>query len=444
MLKFAGLNIKSFGRGGVHPKGNKHIAKDHAIDNFHIPQKVYISLSQHLGKPAKPVVNKGDIVTEGQLVGEMDGMFSANIHTGVPGKVVDVGNYLTINNFKVPTVVIQFEGELTKDNDKKEDWLKLLKENIIEKVTNAGIVGMGGAAFPAHIKLNVPPEKKINFLIINGTECEPYLTCDYRLMMEKSDELLEGIKILQKVLDVKKAYIGIELNKKDTIKKYKELTLNNKDGIEVVPLRVRYPQGGEKQLIKAVIKKEVPSGGLPFDVGALVSNVGTILAIREAVLFDKPLTERVVSVTGTIVKKPGNYKMKIGTPVSDIIEEVGLTEGPSKIIFGGPMMGMAVSSTDVGITKGTSGILFLSTKEDKVKYNEFRDCVHCSKCVLACPSGLNPAILSILSENEKTDMLKENNILDCIECGCCNYVCPANRPIVQFVKLGKLALRKGV
>ncbi len=440
-MKFVGLTIKAFNKGGVHPKENKHYTEQLPIENLHIPQTATIPLIQHLGKPAKPVVNKGDTIAEGQLIGEMDGFVSANIHSSIPGKVINIGNFPSLNNLKVPSIVIQLEGEFNKAKEEKFNWKKLKKEEIIKRITRAGIVGMGGATFPTHVKLSIPPGKNINAFIVNGAECEPFLTCDYRLMIEKTDEIIEGTQIIRKVLGVRNIYIGIELNKKDVIKKFKE-KVDDTD-IEVVPLKVRYPQGGEKQLIKAVLNKEVPSGGLPFDVCAVVHNVGTILAIRDAVLFNKPLIERVVTVTGQIVKKPGNYKIKIGTSVKEIIEEIGLTEDADKVILGGPMMGIVASSLDVPVTKGTSGILILSAKEEeKIRYDEYRDCIHCSRCLMYCPIGLHPAMLSILAENERYEEMKEYNILDCIECGCCNYVCPADRPIVQFMKIGKLNQKK--
>lgn len=398
-------------------------------------------MAQHLGKPSRPIVKKGDIITEGQLIGEKDGMFSSHIHSSIPGKVVDVGNYSSINSLATPAVVIQLEGELKKGNDQQTDWKQLNSDQIIQRVALAGIVGLGGACFPTDMKLSVPSGKMVDTLIINGVECEPYLNCDYRIMIEKTSEVLEGIRIIKKALNVKRVFIGIELNKKKAIRQF--IDTAGKDDITIVPLRVRYPQGGEKQLIKAVIKKEVPSGGLPFDVGVVVCNVGTAFAVREAVLFQRPLTERTVTVTGTIVKKTGNYKMKIGTLLQDVIEEVGLTEEAGKIIFGGPMMGVSVISMDTPVTKGTCGILFLSKKEaKKINYNRFESCLHCSRCLMFCPIRLNPAMLSILSEKERYDSMSRYDIMDCIECGCCNYVCPSHRPIVQLIKMGKLNIKK--
>lgn len=432
------LQVKTFFRGGIHPKENKNYTENIPIENFHLPLKAIIPLNQHFGKPAIPIVKKGDIITEGQLIGQKDGAFSANIHSSIGGKVVDVGNYFTCNNTKTLSVVVQLEGEMKKGPEEKRDWTSLSRDDIMKKITEAGIVGMGGATFPTDVKLNPPKDKKIDYFIVNGVECEPYLTCDYRLMLEKTEEFIEGINIVQKILDVKNVFIGIELNKKKAIKKL----LDQYPEIKVVGLKVKYPQGGEKQLIKAVIGKEVPSGGLPFDVGVVVNNVATVIAIRDAVVLNKPLTERVVTISGKIVKKPGNYKIKIGTPLSDIINEVGLTEEPAKVIFGGPMMGIAVTSLDTPVTKATSGILFLSKKEEKkIHYNQYRACVHCAKCIMVCPVSINPCMLSITGEFEKYDEMKQYNIMDCIECGCCNYICPSFRPIVQWIKIGKAVLK---
>ncbi len=441
-MKFAGLNIRKFKSGGIRPDEHKHITENLLIENFHIPKKAVIPLSQHLGKPAKSLVKKGDTVIEGQIIGEKDGMISANVHSSIPGKVIDVGNYPVLNRLKVLSVVIQLEGEFKKGARPKDDWEHLEVSEILKRIEDAGIVGMGGATFPTNVKYSPPPDKNIDSLIINGVECEPYLTSDYRLMIEKSDEIIEGIKIVKKVLNVKNVYIGIELNKKKAIKKIKDRVAKN-DNIKVVPLRVRYPQGAEKQLIKAVLNREVPSGGLPFDVGVIVSNVATIYAVRDAVLFQNPLIERVVTISGDIVEKPGNYKIKIGTLVSDIIQELGVDESKlGKIVFGGPMMGISVPSKDVPVTKGTSGILFLSREfTNKVDYTDYSACIHCGKCVLVCPMRLNPSMLSILAENKNWQDMKEFNILDCIECGSCSYVCPAQRPIVQMIKLGKSFIR---
>ena len=438
---YSGLKIKTFRPGGIKPAEHKEITEEKKIINFHIPQKVVIPLNQHTGKPARPVVKKGDIVSEAQLIGEKDGKISANIHSSIPGKVIDIGNYPVLCDLKSPCVVIQLEGEFKTGTPPKDDWERLDKEELLKRIEDAGIVGMGGATFPTDVKYSPPPSKKIDTLIINGVECEPYLTADYRLMLEKTDEIIEGIKIARKILGIDRVFIGIEFNKKKAIKKFKT-SIPSKENIFVVPLKVKYPQGAEKQLIKAILKREVPSGGLPFDVGVIVSNIGTIYAIRDAVLYKRPLIERVVTITGKIVKNPGNYKIRIGTLISDIIKEVGIREDIGKIIIGGPMMGINVATQDTPVTKGTSGILFLSKKEaHKVNYTNYQACIHCAKCVFSCPMLLNPSMLSILGEMEKWEEMNNYNVLDCIECGCCSFVCPSQRPIVQFIKIGKTYAR---
>lgn len=428
---------RTFKKGGIKVKENKSLTENLPITNFHIPQKVIIPLTQHIGKPARPVVKKGDLVSEGQLIGEKDGRISANIHSSIPGKVIELGNYPYLTNLKAPSVVIQLEGEFKKGNSIRTDWLSLSEEEILKSIENAGIVGMGGATFPTDVKLAPPENKIIDTFIVNGAECEPYITADYRLMLEKTEEILEGIKIIKKIIKPKNIFIGIEDNKKSAIKKFKE-AIAKKDGIKVVSLKTKYPQGGEKQLIKAILNREVPSGGLPFDVGVIVSNVGTVFAIYEAVVYNKPLIERVVTVTGKIVKNPGNYKIKIGTLIKDIIEEVGVKDEIGKIILGGPMMGINIAYDETPITKGTSCVLFLSKKEaEKFNYSDFNPCIHCGKCLSVCPIGLNPSLLSILGENSRWLEMRNYNVLDCIECGCCSFVCPSFRPIVQFIKIGK-------
>ncbi|MBN1898585.1 MAG: electron transport complex subunit RsxC [Spirochaetes bacterium] len=433
---YSGLKIKTFRTGGVHPHEYKGLTEECSIINFPVPQKVIIPLSQHIGKTAKALVKKGDMVSEYQLIGQKDGKISANVHSSIPGKVVDVV-MACILNYQVLSVVIQLEGEFKTGNLKKDEWEPLKKEEILKRIESAGIVGMGGAGFPTDFKLSPPPDKKIDTLLVNGVECEPYLTSDYRLMMEKTDEIVEGIKIVKKVLGVRTVFLGIELNKKKAIKKFKD-RLTSESNIHVVPLKVKYPQGGEKQLIKAILKRQVPSGGLPFDVGVIVSNIATVYAVREAVLFQKPLTERVVTVAGTIVEKCGNYKIRVGTTVSEVIKEVGIHGPIGKVIMGGPMMGINVSTVEAPVMKGTSGILFFSEKEARsIDYSFYKPCIHCSKCLEACPVNLNPSMLSILGEMEKWEDMKGYHLQDCIECGCCSFVCPSRRPIVGWVKAGK-------
>ncbi|MEA3317170.1 MAG: electron transport complex subunit RsxC, partial [Bacteroidota bacterium] len=308
------------------------------------------------------------------------------------------------------------------------------------KVMEAGIVGLGGATFPSHVKLSIPEGKKVDTLIINGVECEPYLTSDHRVMLEKAEEMLVGIKILMKALDVDKALIGIENNKPDAINHLRSI-ISNYQGIEIHPLKVKYPQGGEKQLIKALINREVPSGALPLNVGVVVHNVGTALAVYEAVQKNKPLFERVVTLTGKSVEKPSNYLVRIGTPISELIEAAGgLPEDTGKIIGGGPMMGKALNSVDIPVAKGTSGIFIVPENESK-RVKE-QDCIRCAKCVSVCPMGLEPYLLSKLTKLEKTEKLEDNAAMDCIECGSCSYVCPAGIPLLDYIRLGKSRVSK--
>ena len=430
--------LKTFFKGGVHPAANK-LSADKAIEILPLPKTVTIPISQHIGAPAKVLVKKGDKVKVGQRIAESGGFVSANIHSSVSGTVSKIDNILDTSGYKKPCVIINVEGDEWEENIDKSKELKkdfnLSSEDIIKKVSEAGIVGLGGATFPSHVKLSIPKGKKAEVLIINGVECEPYLTADHRLMLEKGEEILVGTKILMKALNVDKAFIGIENNKPDAIDYFSEL-VKNYDGIQVIPLKVKYPQGGEKQLIKAVTKREVPSGGLPIDVGAVVHNVGTAYAVYEAIQKNKPLFERVVTVTGKSLKKPSNLLVRIGTPTIDLIDAAGgLQENIGKIVSGGPMMGKAIVNTDVPITKGSSGVLLFDEKESKRQ--ESQNCIRCGKCVSVCPMGLEPYLLMNLVENEMWDEVEKNYALDCIECGSCMYTCPSQRPLLDYIRFGK-------
>lgn len=433
--------IRTFRRGGIHPHERKSLTENCPIENLPLPVRAVIPLCQHLGKPGLAVVKKGDTVSEGQLIAQKDGPCSAHVHSSITGKVMDVAPCFTPSGTKSDCVVIHLEGTFKRGRMEKPDWTGFGREEILKRISDAGVVGLGGATFPTDLKLSVPPGKKVEHLILNGAECEPYLTCDDRLMREKPEEIIEGVRIIKKLLNNVKAFIGIETNKREAIHALSR-HIRPADGIAIVPLKVKYPQGGEKQLITAITGKEVPSGGLPYDVAALVVNAATAHAVREAVLFRQPLIERVVTVTGSIVKKPGNYKIRIGTLLCDVIADVGLTEEAARIVFGGPMMGLAVVSPETPVTKSTSGILFLSEREERrIRYDSFRACVHCAKCLKACPVSLNPCMLSVLGEFGDYDGMKKYDIMDCIECGCCNYVCPSFRPIVQLIKIGKSVLK---
>ncbi|MCK4664299.1 MAG: electron transport complex subunit RsxC [Bacteroidales bacterium] len=435
--------LKTFAKGGVHPPENK-ISVNQKLEKLPLPKTVTIPISQHIGAPAIPVVNKNDIVKTGQLIAKSGGFVSTNIHSSVSGKVVKIDAMLDSTGYKQKAVVINVEGDEWEESiDHNPALIKditLTAEEIIKKVNDAGIVGLGGATFPSHVKLSVPKDKKVDCLIINGVECEPYLTSDHQLMLEKADEIMVGTQILKKALNVTKALIGIENNKPDAIQHLTETT-KKYEGIEVYSLKVKYPQGGEKQLIKALINREVPSGKLPLDVNTVVHNVGTAYAVYEAVQKNKPLIERIVTITGKSVKKPSNFITRIGTPVSELIEASGgLPEDTGKIINGGPMMGKTLNSTDVPVTKGTSGILLIPEKETKRR--QLQNCIRCAKCVTVCPMGLEPYILMSLTEKKMFDKAEAEKILDCMECGSCSYICPSDRPLLDYIRLGKSTVNK--
>lgn len=430
--------LNTFKIGGVHPPENK-LSANAQIKTLPVPEQVIIPLAQHIGAPATPVVQKGDTVKTGQLIAQATGFISANIHSSVSGTVSAIENFTDASGLLKPAIIITVEGDEWQEgidrSNKIEHNISQTKEEIIKLVNNAGIVGMGGATFPAHVKLSPPPGTKAEVLIINGVECEPFLTSDHRIMLEKAEEILIGVKILMKAIDVKRAIIGIENNKKDAIEHLENLSAKIL-GVEICPLKVCYPQGGEKQLIKATINREVPSGALPIAVGAVVQNVGTALAVFEAVMKNKPLIERVVTITGKSIKNPGNYLCRIGTPVSKLIEAAGgLPENTGKVIGGGPMMGRAMIGIDTPIMKGTSGILVMPTTTSERK--ESRNCIRCSKCVTACPMGLEPYLLMTLADKNMLDRMEAEKVMDCIECGSCSFTCPATRPLLDCIRLGK-------
>ncbi|MBF0506133.1 MAG: electron transport complex subunit RsxC [Nitrospirae bacterium] len=423
--------------GGIHPPDKKELSKDKAISPAKPLKKVVIPLSQHIGAPCKLGVTIGQNVKKGEIVGIPEGFVSAPVHSSVSGKVVAISEFPMPTGKMTTCVVIENDGSeewtLLKDNP---DYLKLTSEQLKEKVKEAGIVGMGGASFPTHVKLSPPKEKPIDVVILNGAECEPYLTADYRLMIERPGDVVEGLKILMKILSVGKGIIGIENNKPDAIKAM-ELAVSGEPGIKVCALEVKYPQGAEKMLIKAAVDREVPARGLPMDIGVVVQNIGTAIAVYEAARYGKPLIERVVTVTGEGINEPKNLMVKVGTLVSDLIDECGgFKSDAAKVISGGPMMGFSIYSLDVPVTKGTSGILVLP-EEGVVHAEDFGPCIRCGRCIDICPMKLMPSMLSILSEKGFYEEAKEYDLFDCFECGSCTYVCPSKRPIVQFVRLAK-------
>lgn len=430
--------LKTFPVGGIHPPENK-ITSGKPIENLQVSGTVAIPVSQHIGAPAAIVVNKGDSVKAGQLIAQGKGFITANIHSSVSGKVNRIDSIIDTTGYKQTAVFIDIEGDDWMENiDRSSDLVRdssLSGEEIIKRCLESGIVGLGGATFPSHVKLSVPEGKSCDLLIINGVECEPYLTSDHRLMLEKGEEIMVGVTILMRALKVESAMIGIENNKPDAVSHLSKIAAQY-NGITVHPLKVKYPQGGEKQLIKSLINKEVPSGKLPVDVGVVVHNVGTVFAVYEAVQKNKPLFERVVTITGKSLRNPGNYLVRIGTPVSRLIEAAGgKPEDTSKIVSGGPMMGKAINNTEIPVVKGTSGIILFPGNEAERK--ESTPCIRCAKCTFACAMNLEPFLLASLSEKGMFERAEKEHITDCMECGSCSYSCPAGRPLLDYIRLGK-------
>lgn len=428
--------LKSF-RGGVHPNDRKSYTASKSIEAAPLPNKVIIPVRQHIGAPCTPIVKKGDEVKKGQIIAKSDAFVSSNVHASISGKVVDVADYPHSVFGTCLSVVIENDGQdqWVEGIPVDRDWQALSSDELRGIIREAGIVGMGGATFPTHVKLAPPPDKKIDTFILNAAECEPYLTADHRAMLEYADRIVTGVKITMKILGVTKGYVGIENNKPDAISTMTKAFEGT--GVEVVGLPTKYPQGAEKMLIAVLVGKEVPSGGLPMDVGVVVQNVGTVIAVADAVCKGIPVIERVTTISGGAIKEPKNLLLRVGTTFKDAIEYCGgFSKTPEKIISGGPMMGFAQSSLDVSIIKGSSGILGLS-KED-VNSGTESACIRCGRCLDACPMGLNPSMLSILGQRGLFEEAKEEfNLLDCVECGSCVYGCPAKRNIVQYIRYCK-------
>lgn len=430
--------LRTFRIGGIHPPENK-LSAGKPVEVLPIPSQVVIPLGQHIGAPAAATVKKGDEVKVGTIIAQAGGFVSANIHSSVSGKVLKIDNVYDSSGYPKPAVFINVEGDEWEEGvDRSPAIVKecnLDAKEIVAKISAAGIVGLGGATFPTHVKLSPPPGNKAEILIINAVECEPYLTSDHVLMLEHGEEIMIGVSILMKAIQVNKAVIGVENNKKDAIAHLTKLATAY-PGIEVMPLKVQYPQGGEKQLIDAVIRKQVKSGALPISTGAVVQNVGTVFAVYEAVQKNKPLVERIVTVTGKKLSRPSNLLVRIGTPIAALIEAAGgLPENTGKIIGGGPMMGRALLSPDVPVTKGSSGVLILDREEAVRK--PMRDCIRCAKCVGVCPMGLNPAFLMRDTLYKSWETAEKGNVVDCIECGSCSFTCPANRPLLDYIRQAK-------
>ena len=432
-MKLENLTFK----GGAHVPHLKKLTKNIPLERIKESKKVIIPLQQHIGAPCEPIVKVGDKVKIGQKIGQPQAFVSAPVHSSIAGTVKSIGSHISPIGMKVNSVTIEADGSDALDNTLRphNSLNELTKEEILEIIKDAGITGMGGAGFPTHVKLSPPSDKKIDTVIINGSECEPYLTSDYRLMVEKPEAIVFGTKAIMKAVGVEKSFIAIEDNKPEAIKKLKEVCKNDQS-IQIVSLKSKYPQGDEKRVINAITGREVPSGGLPMDVGAIVSNIGTANAIGEAIREGKPLYERIVTVTGKGIKNPKNLIVKIGTPFSEVIKQCGGYSGvPGKIIMGGPMMGISQYTDEVPVIKGTSGILVLTQEEARPR--PVQPCIKCGKCLEVCPVNLEPLYLNKFALKQMFDQAEEYHVLDCIECGSCSYICPSKRPLVDSIRLAK-------
>lgn len=429
---------KTFSIGGIHPH-EKKLSADRPIMPVLPSGQVAILLGQHIGAPAKPLVSKGDRVKVGTKIAEPVGVVSAAIHSSVSGCVNKIDAVIDASGYPKPAVFIDVEGDDWEEGIDRSDTLvkecNLTADEIVGKIADAGIVGMGGACFPTHVKLCPPSTCRPECLIVNGVECEPFLTADHQLMLEHAEEIMVGVFILMKAIRVNKAFVGIENNKPDAIRLMKKVAAAYA-GIEIVPLQMKYPQGGEKQLIEAIMGRQVPAGALPVSVGAVVQNVSTVFAVYQAVQKNKPLFERIVTVTGDGLSNPSNLCVRMGTPVRQLVETCGgLPEDTCKVICGGPMMGKALVNLDVPVSKGTSGILLMGGQE--ARRSAVQPCIRCAKCVAVCPMGLEPYLLATASAHGDFERAENENILSCIECGSCQFTCPSHRPILDYVRLGK-------
>ena len=439
------MKLKTFRIGGVHPEENK-LTSNCPTQVAPLPKQAIFPLSQHIGAPAKPVVSKGDKVRVGTLLAEAGGFVSAPIHSSVSGTVLKIDTAVDATGYRKPVIVVSVEGDEWEESIDRSDKLETLDahpeltpEEIVERVKQAGITGMGGAGFPTHVKLCPPPTAKAECVIINAVECEPYITSDNRLMMEHADEIIVGLQLLMKAAKVERGYIGIEENKPEAIALLTEKASHDAR-IEIVPLMTKYPQGGEKQLVDAVIGRQVPAPpAIPVNVGAIVQNVGTAFAVYQAVMKHKPLFERYTTVTGKQLANPGNFLVRMGTPMSQLIDLCGgMPEGDNKVLAGGPMMGRSLMTTDVPVCKGTNSITILSG--DDARRQPAQPCIRCAKCVEACPMGLEPYLLAKLSAHHFYDRAEQEDIVSCISCGSCQFTCPSHRPLLDNISLGKAAV----
>ena len=436
--------LLTFPKGGVHPRESKELTEHLPIETLPVPGEVEILLSQHFGAPCEPLVKKKDQVAEGDVIGEVEAGLGASIHASVSGKIKNIAASANPVSISSPSIFIQTDPEAEPKVNTPCNWNDLSRKELLGRVKNAGIVGVGGAGFPTHVKLSPPPEARVDTLILNGAECEPYLTTDHRTMLEHPEEVIEGAKIVLAILGIEECHIGIEANKSDAIEEMKRVSReisSNGFRISIDPLTVKYPQGSEKQLIESITGRRVPGFGLPFDVGVIVQNVGTARAIYEAVVLEKPLYEKVITISGRGIERPANLRVRIGTKLSDIVSFLGGTRpNLAKVVMGGPMMGFAIPTLDIPVTKTTSGVLFLTN--DEIDTNPHGQCIRCGWCLDACPMGLSPNEIGIYVEGGRAEETSQFGLFECFECGCCAYACPAKRPLVQFIRLAKMKARK--
>ena len=428
--------FSTFARGGIHPPEGKGATSNKPIRNAPLPAIAVVPFSQHIGAPAKPLVEPGDHVEEAQLIGEPAGFVSASVHSPIPGTVTEIKSLYLPSGISTTAAVIELDGEFSRLGKpvRTRDWSEMGKDEILEILKQHGVVGQGGATFPSHVKFSIPKGRTCEIFLVNAAECEPYLSADHRVMLEHTEDIIEGIRIIKKLLDPERIIIGVEANKPDAIEKLKDACAA--DGFEVMPLKVKYPQGAEKNLIEAILGREVPSGKLPIEVGVINANVGTLVSVCEAIRDDKPVIERVVTVAGGAVAQPGNIRARVGSSIRDLIEECGgLAEEPEKFVSGGPLMGFTFIDLDSPVTKGTSGILALTKKE--VKSFAPTACLSCGRCVEACPMGLVPTTIFKNVEHERLDEATAFGLDDCVLCGACAYVCPSHIPLVSAFKAAR-------
>lgn len=433
----------TFPKGGVHPHAAKGLTEHLPIEVLPTPDEVEIPL-RLFGAPCNPLVLKKQSVSEGDVIGVVEGSLKTNIHSSVTGTVKGLGSSAHPVCVDWPSILISSDPKASPKSYSVTEWRGLTRKELRDRVKSAGVVGIGGAGFPAHVKLSPPPGAKVDTLILNGVECEPYLTTDHRLMLEHPAEIVEGAKIILSILGIHDCHIGIEANKPDAIEAMRNAAAEaSSEGFHIIvdSLKVKYPQGSEKQLIQAITMRRVPSAGLPFHVGVIVQNVGTAKAIYDAVALQKPYYEKVITVSGRGIVRPANLRVRIGTRLRDIVDYLGGTKPElARIVMGGPMMGFSISTLDIPVTKTTSGVLFLTQEE--IDTRPYSHCIRCGWCVEACPMGLSPSDIAIYVEGGHAGETSQFGLFDCFECGCCAFVCPAKRPLVQFIRLAKMTAKK--